>query len=211
MVISRGAYLAVLAAVAAERGFELALSRAHARQALSCGALEHGRGLYRAMAAFHALFLLSAAGEAFVFSAGAGGGVAVAALGATAAAQLLRYWAVITLGRRWNTRIIVAPQLAPVTSGPYRFVRHPNYLAVVIEMVSVPMIYGCWRTAILFSCANAVLLAMRISREEKALGENYAAAFHKVPRFIPSLDASMLRRLPAAIPRSGRDREKVAE
>jgi methyltransferase len=187
MVISRDAYMAILAAVAAERGFELVLSRVHARRTLSQGATEIGHGLYRVMAAFHALFLLSAAGEALTFGRGVRAPVSFTAFGATIIAQLLRYWAVITLGSRWNTRIIVMPETAPVTAGPYRFMRHPNYLAVIIEMVSIPMIYGCWRTALIFSCGNAVLLAMRISREERALGDKYAEAFASVPRLIPRL------------------------
>ena len=189
MVIQLDAYLAVVAAVGLERGFELALSRAHARRALRQGAVETGRALYRVMAAFHVLFLLSAAGEALVFGRGVGDPVGLIAIGATIVAQALRYWAVITLGARWNTRVIVMAGAAPVTSGPYRFVRHPNYLAVIIEMISVPMIYGCWRTALIFSCGNAVLLALRISREERALGDKYTDAFASVPRLLPHLGA----------------------
>jgi methyltransferase len=85
-------------------------------------------------------------------------------------AQVLRYWAIVTLGRRWNTRIVVIPGLTPVSTGPYRILRHPNYLAVAAEIASVPMLLGAWITAIVFSLLNAfVLLRIRIPKEETAL------------------------------------------
>ena len=104
-------------------------------------------------------------------------------------AQGLRYWAIATLGERWNTRVIVIPGGSPVTRGPYRFVRHPNYVAVIIEMACVPLIHGAWLTAVVFSVANALLLRVRISVEEHALGAAYAQAFDAAPRFIPGRGA----------------------
>jgi methyltransferase len=76
---------------------------------------------------------------------------------------------VIALGDRWNTRVIVTPGAPLVTRGPYRWMRHPNYLAVVIEIAAVPMIRGCWMTAVTFSIANALMLSVRIPIEERAL------------------------------------------
>ena len=75
-----------------------------------------------------------------------------------------------------------------MTSGPYRVLRHPNYLAVIIEMACVPMIHGCWLTALIFSIGNAALLTLRIRYEEAALGEGYARMMSPLPRFIPSLN-----------------------
>jgi methyltransferase len=72
-----------------------------------------------------------------------------------------------------------------VTGGPYRYLRHPNYLAVVLELAAVPLIHGCWRTALAFSVGNAILLAVRIPAEERALGELYQSAFAGRPRFVP--------------------------
>jgi methyltransferase len=103
-------------------------------------------------------------------------------------AQGLRYWAVSTLGRRWSTRIVVFPGRAPVQAGPYRWMRHPNYLAVVLEMASVPLAVGAWRTAILFSALNAWLLSARIPLEERALGPQYLAAFERTHRLMPRRD-----------------------
>jgi methyltransferase len=187
MVISLTAYLAILAALGAERILELIISARNARWAFARGASESGAGHYPAMAAFHTLFILSCAGEAIILKRTFPGVVGWIALCGALCAQGLRYWAVATLGRRWNTRIIVLPGIAPVTSGPYRFMRHPNYLAIVIEMVCVPMIYNCRLTAIVFSAGNLLLLRVRIKAEECALGAPYQQQFSSLPRLIPRL------------------------
>lgn len=132
MVISLGAYLATLAAVGAERIVELLISARHTRAALARGAVEAGAGHYPAIAAFHVLFIACCGGEAIVFGREFPPSLGWIALFGAACAQALRYWAVTTLGERWNTRIIVWPGAAPLTSGPYRLIRHPNYLAVTV-------------------------------------------------------------------------------
>src|SRR5262249_40577934 len=157
------AYLAFLGALGAERIAELIISARNAQWAFAHGAREAGGGHYPLMAVFHTLFLISCAGEALIFRRPFPAIVGWIALAGAVSAQALGYWALITLGRRWNTRIIVLPGVAPVTSGPYRLIRHPNYLAVVLEMICVPMIYGCWLTAIVFSAGNAALLRVRIN------------------------------------------------
>jgi methyltransferase len=87
-----------------------------------------------------------------------------------AAAQLLRYWAITTLGPRWNTRILIIPGLAPVRHGPYRYLRHPNYVAVALELLAIPLIFNAWLTALIATLLNAALLLLiRIPAEEKAL------------------------------------------
>ena len=98
---------------------------------------------------------------------------------------MLRWWAVASLGDRWNVRVIVVPGDAPLKRGPYRWVRHPNYIAVIAEMLFVPLAGGAWVTAIVFSALNALLLRVRIRDEESALGADYHREFGKVPRFIP--------------------------
>lgn len=85
-------------------------------------------------------------------------------------AQVLRWWCIATLGPRWNTRVIIVPGLAPVSSGPYRFTAHPNYVAVAIEGVALPLVHGGWVTAVVFTIANAALLTVRIRVEDAALG-----------------------------------------
>jgi methyltransferase len=85
------------------------------------------------------------------------------------ASQGLRWWCIATLGRRWNTRVIVVPDLPLVRSGPYRFFRHPNYVAVVVEGVALPLVHAAWITAVTFTVLNAGLLAVRIRAEDAAL------------------------------------------
>lgn len=185
MVTSRAAYFAFLGLIVVERVVELLLSRRNGRIAFSKGGREYGRSHFPAMAVFHAAFLASCAAEVAFLRRPFPGAIGVVALVGALAAQSLRYWAVATLGARWNVRIIVVPGEDPVTAGPYRFIRHPNYLAVAMEMVCVPLVHGCWLTAILFSIGDAVLLRTRIRAEEQALGKRYAAAFSDLPRFLP--------------------------
>jgi len=186
-MISLRGYFFLLGALGAERILELLISARNARWAFARGATESGTGHYPAMVAFHILFIISCFVEAKNFRYPFPAAVGWIALAGALCAQGLRYWAVTTLGRRWNTRVIVLPDAPPATSGPYRLMRHPNYLAIIIEMVCVPMIYGCWRTAIVFSAANAIILRVRIRVEEAALGAPYQKSFGSVPRLIPRL------------------------
>jgi methyltransferase len=187
LVITTGAYLTIIAAIAAERVLELIISRRNRSIALASGAVETGGDHYLVMTVFHTLFFVSLVVETVGLRRPFPGVIGWAALGGAIGAQALRYWAIVTLGVRWNTRIIVFPDAAPVTSGPYRFLRHPNYLAVIIEMACVPMIHGCWLTATVFSIGNAAILAVRIREEEASLGMNYARAMSSLPRLVPWL------------------------
>jgi methyltransferase len=117
--------------------------------------------------------------------------LAAACLVVVVAAQALRYWAIASLGERWNVRVIVEPGIPVEVHGPYRYLRHPNYVAVVLEGLAVPLVHGAWLTALAFSVSNAVLLAVRIRCEERALGTHcaYAARLGGRSRFVPSLHA----------------------
>jgi methyltransferase len=180
-----GAYLALLGLIAAERVAELLLSRRNARIAFARGGKETGAAHFRWMTLVHALFLPCCAVEVlllhrpfpglagFVFAAGA------------IAAQGLRWWAIASLGWRWNVRVIVVPTEPPVRRGPYRLLRHPNYVAVALEMVCVPMTHCAFLCAALFSLLNALLLRVRIRVEEQALGAGWEQAFSGTPRFFP--------------------------
>jgi methyltransferase len=185
MVTSARAYLGLLALLSCERVIELLLSRRNARRAFARGGREHGRGHFPAMALLHAAFLCSCALEVILLRRAFPGIAGFIALGALAAAQALRYWAIASLGDRWNVRVIVVPGDEPVVSGPYRFVRHPNYLAVAVEMLAIPLVHGALFTAAVFSAANAALLRVRIRAEEEALGASWERAFTGRPRFIP--------------------------
>jgi methyltransferase len=179
------AYLVFLSLFGAERLFELWLSRHNARIALSRGGVESGALHFRAMAAVHALFLPACAAEVLLLRRPFPGAAGFAAAGVAMLSQGLRWWAIASLGWRWNVRVIVVPGEAPVRRGPYRFLRHPNYLAVATEMLCVPLAHGAWICAAVFSAVDAGILCVRIRAEERALGSDWARAFDGVPRFIP--------------------------
>ncbi len=179
------AYTGFVALLAIERLYELKLSQRNAAKAFANGALEVGIRHYRVMTVFHTAFLVACVAEPWLLDRAEPGVTGLIALAFALVAQALRYWAISTLGEKWNTRVIVMPGSAPVTTGPYRFIKHPNYVAVVIELLAVPLIYGNWITAAVFSIGNAMLLAVRIRAEEKALGDRWQEAFAGKSRFIP--------------------------
>jgi methyltransferase len=187
MLISRRNYFGLLALVVMERVCELALSRRNARRAVSRGALEVGHGQYRVIVAFHALFIIGCAVEATFRDPQVPAFISRIAVIGEVGAQALRYWSVATLGERWNTRIIVDANQVPITTGPYRYVRHPNYAAVVLEIACLPLVRGLLITAVVFSALNALLLAFRIRLEERALGDTYQIVFARRPLFIPRI------------------------
>ncbi|RYE93406.1 MAG: hypothetical protein EOO75_04435 [Myxococcales bacterium] len=188
MVTSAWAYTTFVAAVGLERLGELALSKRNARLAFERGGVEVGQGHYRVMAVLHTLFLAACVAEVTLLDRPFPGAWGYVALAVALLAQGLRYWAISTLGPRWNVRIVFVPGEGPVTAGPYRLVRHPNYVAVVLEMLAIPLIHGAWLTALVFSVANALLLTVRIRAEEAALGAPYEAAFGQKPRFVPEVN-----------------------
>ncbi len=154
--------------VGIQRLLELGLSRRNERRLRARGAVERGRGHYPLIVALHALWLLSTAIEGGRRTDARPGRGALAAF---LLAQPLRYWAITSLGEHWNTRILVVPGEKLVRRGPYRYIRHPNYLVVATEVMALPLIFGARRTAFIFSILNASLLAIRIREEERALKE----------------------------------------
>jgi methyltransferase len=177
----------LLAVVAVERVAELVVSTRNARAALARGGVEAGRGHYPAMVIFHAVVLVACAAEPLALPPASPWPLAATGAAAllVALAQALRWWAVSALAERWSTRIVVLPGAPPVTGGPYRFLRHPNYLAVVVELAALPLALGAWRTALAATIGNALLLAVRIPAEERALGAGWRAAFEGRPRLFP--------------------------
>jgi methyltransferase len=165
---SRHVVTLAVAVVAAQRVGELAWSRRNERRLRDRGAVEFGASHYPAMVALHVGWLAGMLVETRR-SAGGSRAVRLAALGGFVIAQPLRYWAIATLGDRWSTRVLVPPGEAPVATGPYRYLDHPNYVAVVIELASLPLAVGAWRTAALASTVNAFVLRARIGVERRAL------------------------------------------
>jgi methyltransferase len=161
--------LALLVVVMIQRAAELRVARRNEGWARARGAREFGAGHYPAFFLLHGAWLLLWPIEAVR------GGPQLAAgwplwLTLFAAAEALRYWAITTLGPRWHTRILVLPGAAPIDRGPYRWLNHPNYVAVVIELAALPLVFGAWRTALVIGLANlALLLLVRIPVEMQAL------------------------------------------
>jgi methyltransferase len=121
------------------------------------------------MAAVHTLLLVSCVVEVHVADRPFVPALGWPMVAVVAATQGLRWWCVHTLGPQWNTRIVVVPGLPLVARGPYRFLRHPNYVAVVVEVAALPLVHTAWVTAIVFSALNAVVLSVRIPAEQRAL------------------------------------------
>ncbi|GAA0461679.1 isoprenylcysteine carboxyl methyltransferase family protein [Streptomyces stramineus] len=162
-------YPALMLAVAAERAGELLLARRNARWSRARGGAPADHGHYRWMVALHTGLLVACPLEALVTGRPVPPVLAWAMFAAVLAAQALRWWCISTLGRQWNTRVIVVPGLRPVTTGPYRWLRHPNYAAVAAEGVALPLVGGAWVTALVFTLLNAWLLTVRIRCEDAAL------------------------------------------
>jgi methyltransferase len=166
---SRVVFTAVVAVVAGLRLAELRVSRRNTRRLLARGATEAGQSHYPLMVALHAVFLISCVAEVWLLRRPWIEAVGLAAAAVLAAALALRFWTLSTLGERWTTRVLVVPGERLVAGGPYRWLRHPNYSAVVLEIAAIPMLHAAWLTAVVFSIANLALLRVRIAVEDRAL------------------------------------------
>lgn len=176
-------YLLLLGLVAVERLAELITARRHTAWSVARGGREYGRGHYPAMVALHTALLVGCAVEPWLAGRPFVPVLGWSALAVVVAAQGLRWWCIATLGPRWNTRVLVVPGLPLVEAGPYRLLRHPNYVAVVAEGIALPLVHTAWLTALGFTVLNLLLLRVRISCEDTALtqgGRLRAAA--SVPR-----------------------------
>jgi methyltransferase len=153
----------ILAFVTLQRLAELILARRNTRAMLARGAHEVGAGHYPLVVAVHVAWL------AALWWLAPGKPVSWPLIGLFALLQCVRIWVLATLGRRWTTRIIILPGAPLVAAGPFRFVRHPNYLVVIGEIAFLPLAFGLVGVALLFSALNAIVLAIRIRAEESAL------------------------------------------
>ncbi len=166
---SRVAFSALIVIIAIQRVWELGVSRRHLHALKARGAIEVGTGHYPWMVALHTVFLVSCVAEVWLLDRPWIPALAVAAMLILTVALALRWWTLTTLGERWTTRVLVVPGEELVTAGPYRWFRHPNYVAVVTEIAAIPMVHCAWLTAAVFTVANLVLLRERIRVEQGAL------------------------------------------
>lgn len=159
-----------VALVTVQRLFELVLATRNERRARARGAVERGQRHYVLIVALHTLWLVSTLVEGLLR------GPELPAFWPVPLAlfllvQPLRYWAIFSLGERWNTKILVLPNERPIRRGPYKYLDHPNYVVVVVEILTFPLIFGAWITALVFTVLNAAILSVRIREENRALSE----------------------------------------
>jgi methyltransferase len=175
---SAGWYTLLVVAVGAMRLVELSVARRNLRWARERGGVETGAGHYPVMVALHTGLLVAcvveveAAGRPFLPALG------WPMLALLVAAHALRWWCIRTLGPQWNTRVVRVPGMPLVTTGPYRWLNHPNYVAVVSEGFALPLVHTAWITALAFTVLNALLLRVRLRVERAALHPMPVGADH---------------------------------
>ena len=163
------AFTVVVALVGVERVVELVVSQRNLRWSRAHGGIEFGASHYPYMVVLHVFLLVGSLIEVWVWRPTLVPALSWTMLVLVVASQVLRWWCIVTLGRRWNTRVVVVPGMPPVTAGPYRWLRHPNYVAVIIEGFALPLVGSAWVTALAFTLLNVPLLRTRIRVENQAL------------------------------------------
>jgi methyltransferase len=159
----------LIVAVGLERVAELVVSKRNAAWSAQRGGVESGRGHYPVMVVLHTGLLGGALVEVWLRRPAFVPGLGWTMLALVLLSQALRWWCIASLGRQWNTRVIVVPGLPRVAGGPYRLLSHPNYVAVVVEGVALPLVHAAWITAVVFTVCNALLLSVRLRAENRAL------------------------------------------
>lgn len=163
------AYFYLVAAISLERIAELVVARKNLNWARRHGAIEYGASHYPLVVLLHTGFLLGCAVEALWVGRPFIPAIGIPMFCLVTAANALRWWCIVTLGRQWNTRIVIVPGLPLVHKGPYRYLKHPNYVAIVVEGIALPMVHTAWVTALVFTVLNAFMLRARLQVENAAL------------------------------------------
>jgi methyltransferase len=189
MDLSVIAFLALLVAVALLRLVELRISKRHQKDMVARGAAKVDEPRFRWMVLLHTAVLLGAALEVVLLKRPFIPWLAAPMFAVFLAANAVRWWVIRTLGEHWNVQVMDSTRLGVVTSGPFRYVRHPNYAAVFAEMLALPLIHTAWITATVGTVAHIGVLSQRLSTEERVLFANpdYRAAMTGKPRFLPGL------------------------
>ncbi len=189
MDLTKIAFLILLCCAGVERLIELSLSRRHQLHLARLGARKQADPCYPWMIALHVTVLAVAGLEVMMLHRPCIVPLASIALLFFVLATLLRWWVIRTLGTHWNTQVMDSAPLGVVSSGPFRWVRHPNYLAVFVEMTALPLIHTAWITALASAFGNALVLHRRLQVEEGVLATvpAYRAAMAGKPRFLPRL------------------------
>ncbi|MGB8474118.1 MAG: isoprenylcysteine carboxylmethyltransferase family protein [Candidatus Acidiferrum sp.] len=189
MDLSVIAFLGLLLAVALLRIVELRISRRHQQEMIARGAAKVDEPRFRWMVVLHTAVLLGAALEVVFLHRPFIPVLAAVMFVIFLAANAVRWWVIRTLGDHWNVQVMDSTSLGVISSGPFRYVRHPNYAAVFSEMLALPLIHTAWITAVVGSLAHIAVLSHRLSTEERVLLANpdYRAKMASKPRFIPGV------------------------
>jgi methyltransferase len=189
MGLSVIAFLGLLLAVALLRLAELRVSKQHQKELLARGAAKIDEPRFRWMVLLHTAVLLGAVLEVIVLRRPFIPWLAAIMFAVFLGANAIRWWVIRTLGAHWSVQVMDSTRLGVVTTGPFRYVRHPNYGAVFAEMLALPLIHTAWMTATAGAVAHIAVLAQRLSTEERVLfaDSNYRAAMSAKPRFLPGL------------------------
>lgn len=164
---SQAAFLSLLGVVALLRILELIVSRARLRA--RPGQLVAEPGLFPAMVLVHVGLIVAPAAEVLLLERPWTWTLSAAAAALLLLATALRIWTLRTLGAAWNVRVVVPDEAQVVTTGPYAWIRHPNYLVVILELAALPLLHGAWISALCLSALNGLVLWRRISTEETSL------------------------------------------
>lgn len=189
MGVSVIAFLGLLVAVAALRIAELRISRRHQREMIARGAAKVEEPRFRWMVLLHTGVLIGAALEVVLLKRPFFPALAAVMFVVFLAANLVRWWVIRTLGNHWNVQVMDSTSLGVITTGPFHYVRHPNYAAVFSEMIALPLIHTAWITAAIGSLAHIAVLSQRLATEERVLLANpeYRETMGRKPRFIPGV------------------------
>ncbi|MFC0271671.1 isoprenylcysteine carboxyl methyltransferase family protein [Metabacillus herbersteinensis] len=179
-------FVFLLILIILQRLTELMLAKRNEKWMKQRGGVEYGREHYPYIVALHVLFLVSFIAEVLLFDKGLTTYWYIIAP-IIVFTQVIRYWAVFSLGSFWNTRIIIIPNADVVSKGPYRFLKHPNYLVVALEILCIPLLFNAFLTSIMFTLTNVLMMKVRILAEERALvnSTNYVSVFQSKNRFLP--------------------------
>jgi methyltransferase len=159
----------LVAVVGVERLAELVVAQRNLAWSRERGGVEFGSAHYPVMVVLHTGLLAGCLAEVFWLHRPFIPALGWPMLAVVIAAQVLRWWCITTLGRQWNTRVVVIPGAERVSGGPYRLMPHPNYVAVIAEGIALPLVHSAWITAAVFTVLNAVLLYTRVNVENAAL------------------------------------------
>ena len=182
-------FLLLLLVVAALRIAELRISKRHQQDMKAQGAAKAKDPIFPVMAMFHTLVLIGAGVEVVFLHRPFLPALAIPMIALFILANIVRWWVIRTLGQHWNVEVMDSTRLGVITTGPFRYVRHPNYAAVFVEMIALPLIHTAWITALAGAIAHVVVLSVRLSAEERVLFADpaYSAAMSSKPRFLPGL------------------------